>query len=479
MEINSLKKKLIKSINMKKKIFILGRGFGTSLFLKNINKYKKNIIIGFNTDEIIEDLDFYFTNKKNINQKIPKNKLYEIEKIFKHFNNRYKIYRIGSIKYSIELILYLINDCLKNIIIKNPVEIVFVGFDFRTSLPHGDYKIKKRKNITQSHINISGQRDLFFKRKNFFENFKIYHAGFDLHSDVDPRENLLKTKVIEKEFNTKIVAEITTNHHGETKKLLELINGAKKAGADFVKFQMRDVETFYPKKILNKKYESPYGSNFRDYRNQLELNDDQIKLIIKECKKIKIKPFFSILDIKSFEKLKKYKFNLYKIPSTISEDKKFLNYIKKNYRGELVVSTGMTKKNYLLKCAKLFKNNKKLYLMHCVSSYPTASTDTNISVINYIKNLSLKYKNIVPGYSSHDLTEAASGLAIASGARILEKHIKVSSEKWAHFDETALDVNYEFPSWVKYMRSTEKLLGNQDKKIYDSEHHKYFFKKTK
>jgi len=479
MEINFLKKKLIKSINMKKKIFILGRGFSTSFFLKNIDRYKKNIIIGFNTNEIIKDLDFYFTNKKDVNQKIPKNKFFEIDKILKHFNNKYKIYRIGSIKYSIELILYLINDCIKNIIIKNPVEIVFVGFDFRTSLPDGDYKIKKRKNLTQSHINISAQRDLFFKRKNFSENFKIYHAGFDLHSDFDPRENLLKTKVIKKEFNTKIVAEITTNHHGETKKLLELIKGAKKAGADFVKFQMRDVETFYPKKILNKKYESPYGSNFRDYRNQLELNDDQIKLIIKECKKIKIKPFFSILDIKSFEKLKKYNFNLYKIPSTISEDKKFLNYIQRNYKGELVVSTGMTKKKYLLKCAKLFKNNKKLYLMHCVSSYPTASTDTNISVINYIKNLSLKYKNIVPGYSSHDLTEAASGLAIASGARILEKHIKISSEKFAHFDETALDVNYEFPSWVKYMRSAEKLLGNQDKNIYDSENHKYFFKKTR
>ena len=92
----------------------------------------------------------------------------------------------------------------------------------------------------------------------------------------------------------------------------------------------------------------------------------------------------------------------------------------------MIVSTGMTDQNYLLKCAKLFKNNKKLYLMHCVSSYPTTPLDANLSVISTIKSLSLKYKNIIPGYSSHDLTRTAAAMSVALGAKILEKHIKVS-----------------------------------------------------
>jgi N-acetylneuraminate synthase len=116
--------------------------------------------------------------------------------------------------------------------------------------------------------------------------------------------------------------------------------------------------------------------------------------------------------------------------------------------------------------------------MHCVSSYPTSPSDTNIDVINSIKNLSKKYKNIIPGYSSHDLTYDASSMAIACGARILEKHIKIDSKKWAHFDETALNINYEFPLWVRHMRSAENILGSQNKKIYRSEHHKYHFKKN-
>ena len=187
MELKNLKKTLIKFAKTNKKVFILGRGFSTSLFLKNLKKFKKNnLIIGFNTNEIIEDLDFYFTNKSKIPNIIPKKKLFEIKKIIKLNKKHNKVYKIGSIQYSIDPLMYLFNNFLKNEKIKKPLKIIFVGFDFRTSLPDGDYKIKKRKNIIQSHIDISGQRDLFFKRKNSYEFLKIFHAGFDLYSDYDP-----------------------------------------------------------------------------------------------------------------------------------------------------------------------------------------------------------------------------------------------------------------------------------------------------
>lgn len=475
MDISFFKKKVIECCKNQNTIIILGRGFSTSLFLKNAGSVKnKNLVIGFNTNEIANQIDFYFTNKKTIPDNFPKKRLVELKKIVNLNKGELKIFKIGSIIYSLDPLLFFLNKTVEKQ--KKPLKILFVGFDFRTSLPEGDYRNKIRKNLIQSHIDISGQRDLFFKRKNFFSNIQITHAGFDLYSDIDPRENFLIKKK-DKQYKVKIVAEITTNHHGETQKIIDLIYGAKKAGADFVKFQMRDVENFYSKKILDREYKSPYGKTFRDYRNKLELSAEQIELIIKLCKKLKIKPFFSVLDISSFKKLKKYNFSLLKIPSTISEDKVFLNFVKDNYKGEIIVSTGMTNENYLLECAKLFKNNKKLYLLHCVSSYPTSPLDANLKIISTIKNLSLRYRNIVPGYSSHDLTKTAAAMAVALGARMIEKHIKVSRNEWAHFDETALDVNYEFPSWVQYVRSSEKILGKGIKKILKSEHHKYPIKK--
>jgi sialic acid synthase SpsE len=470
-DISFFKKKVVECCKNQNKIIILGRGFSTSFFLKNAESVKnKNLIIGFNTNEIVNQIDFYFTNKKKIPNNLPKRNLIELKRIIDLNEGELKIFKTGSTNYSIDPLLFFLNKTVEKL--KKSLEIVFFGFDFRTSLPDGDYRFKIRKNLIQNHIDISGQRDLFFKRKNFFSNINIIHAGFDLHSDIDPRNSIFIKKK-EKQFKVKIVAEITTNHHGETQKIIDLIYGAKKAGADFVKFQMRDVENFYSKKILDRDYKSPYGKTFRDYRNKLELSDEQIELIIKLCKKLKIEPFFSVLDISSFKKLKKYNLRLLKIPSTISEDKIFLNFVKDNYKGEIVVSTGMTNEDYLLECAKLFKNNKKLYLLHCVSSYPTSPFDGNLGIISIIKNLSLRYKNIIPGYSSHDLTKTASAMAVALGAQMIEKHIKVSSNAWAHFDETALDVNYEFPSWVQYVRSSEKILGNNIKKILKSEHHKY------
>ena len=471
MDIKFFKKKVVECCKNQNKIIILGRGFSTSFFLKNVGSVKNKIlIIGFNTNEIVNQIDFYFTNKKKIPNNLPKRKLIELKRIIDLNEGELKILKIGSTNYSIDPLLFFLNKTVEKL--KKSLEIVFVGFDFRTSLPDGDYRFKIRKNLIQNHIDISGQRDLFFKRKTFFSNINIIHAGFDLHSDIDPRDSIFIKKK-KKQFKVKIVAEITTNHHGETQKIIDLIYGAKKAGADFVKFQMRDVENFYSKIILDKDYKSPYGKTFRDYRNKLELSDEQIELIIKLCKKLKIEPFFSVLDISSFKKLKKYNLRLLKIPSTISEDKVFLNFIKDNYKGEIVVSTGMTNEDYLLECAKLFKNNKKLYLLHCVSSYPTSPLDGNLGIISIIKNLSLRYKNIIPGYSSHDLTKTASAMAVALGAQMIEKHIKVSSNEWIHFDETALDVNHEFPSWVQYVRSSENILGNNIKKILKSEHHKY------
>jgi len=476
MGLNNFKKKLKKFSKTKKKIFVLGRGFSTSFFLKNIKNYKKNLIIGFNTNEIIDNIDFYLTNKNKEPNNLSKNRLLKLKEIIKHNKSNDKIYKVGSTNYSIDPFLFFVNKTFERS--KKKIEVVFVGFDFRKSQPESDYKKRKIKNIIQDHIDVFGQRDLFFKKKSSYKNLKIVHAGFDFFSDRDPRENLLLNKKDKKSFKVKIVAEITTNHHGETKKIIDLMNGAKIAGADYVKFQIRDVETFYPREKLEERYISPFGNTFRDYRNQLELSDDQIKLILKHSKKIHIKPFFSVLDKISFERLKKFKFDLLKIPSTISEDKNFLRYMRKNYKGKLVISTGMTKQDYLLECAKLFKKNKKLYLMHCISSYPTSSSDINIDIINSIKNLSKKYKNIIPGYSSHDLTDEASSMAIACGARLLEKHVKMDSKKWAHFDETALDIHYEFPLWVRHVRSAENILGTETKKIYKSEHHKYHFRKN-
>jgi len=471
-------KRIENAIKKNRRFILIGRGASSAFFLKSkINK--NDFLIGFNTYEIGYLIDIYFTNKKDKNfANVKKDKIIYVDDLFRKFSANLTKFRIGKIFYSINAILYLISFLSK----KNnrKISVVCVGFDFRSALPESDYKnFSWNTNTLQNYIDIVGQKDVFFRTRNSFSNLQIKHAGFDLYSDLDPR-NINNLKITEKKNNSniKIVAEVTTNHFGNTENIIELMTSSKNAGADLIKFQVRDVETFYPKQILQTKYKFPYGNTFYDYRKKLELTDEQIKIILSLGKELKIKPFFSILDIRSFERLKKYKLNIIKIPSTVSVDNKYLEYISKNYKKELVVSTGMTNNSYLTKCAKLFKKNKKLYILHCISSYPTSSINVNINNINTIKELSKKYKNIIPGYSSHDLTRIGSSLAIGAGAKMIEKHVKLKTNDWAHFDQTALDVNLEFPQYVEHLRCAEKMLGSVNKNVLEVEHHKYNYRKS-
>ena len=57
---------------------------------------------------------------------------------------------------------------------------------------------------------------------------------------------------------------------------------------------------------------------------------------------------------------------------------------------------------------------------------------------------------------------------------MIEKHVKLGSVSWSHFDEVALDLNNnEFKNFVMDLRKAEMILGEQKKKISSSEHHKY------
>ena len=82
---------------------------------------------------------------------------------------------------------------------------------------------------------------------------------------------------------------------------------------------------------------------------------------------------------------------------------------------------------------------------------------------------------MIPGFSSHDMGSLGSMLAIAAGAIMVEKHVKLGRVDWSHFDDVALDlINGDFKKYVNDLRMAELMVGSENKKIQPSEHHKYF-----
>ena len=201
---------------------------------------------------------------------------------------------------------------------------------------------------------------------------------------------------------------------------------------------------------------------------------EEIEKLDKYCKKINFKWFCSVLDIKSFYNILDFKPELIKIPSTVSGHSLLHEEVAKNYKKNVVISTGYTDKNYQNYITKTFKKNKKIYLLQCTSSYPTKFEDCNIAVIRNYNQLSKKNNLIIPGYSSHEPGSIGSIMAIAAGARMLEKHVKFKNVPWSHFDNVALDLsNNEFKKYVQEIRKAELLIGSEIKKISPNEHHKY------
>lgn len=369
--------------------------------------------------------------------------------------------------------------------------VFLLGFDF--SLEHGfsvqienglhgtdDAYVGHLVRAQESYLEqIMAERDRL--------DIDIVHIGKRPYSlfTVEAFNALLEAPVVEpilgrqqqqpkNEQHVAIVAEITTNHFGDNERLKAMIRLARQAGADYIKLQKRNVDTFYNAETLAKSFKSPFGKTFRDYRLGLELTKEDFEWVDNFCNEIGIGWFASILDEPSFEFIKQFNPALIKLPSTISEKKSYLEKIGAEWEHSLVISTGMTGPDYEQFVSQSFQKANKIYLLQCTSAYPTPENDASIGIVRHYRDLSLKDSRIIPGFSSHDIGSLCSQMAVAAGARMIEKHVKLGSVQWAHFDEVALDLSTdEFAKFVTDVRRAERIVGSEQKKIHSSEHHKY------
>ena len=102
------------------------------------------------------------------------------------------------------------------------------------------------------------------------------------------------------------IAEIGINHNGDMKICKKLIDLASEAGCDAVKFQKRDIDIVYDKKLLDSYRESPWGNTQRDQKNGLEFDEAQYHEIDKYCKEKNIEWFASAWDSNSQLFLRKF-----------------------------------------------------------------------------------------------------------------------------------------------------------------------------
>ena len=276
-------------------------------------------------------------------------------------------------------------------------------------------------------------------------------------------------------FNTKVhsstrygrvyfIAEIGINHNGDLDLAKELIDIAKQAGCDAVKFQKRTIEIVYSKEELGKFRDSPWGTTQLDQKKGLEFSKFEYDQINEHCLKMGIDWSASAWDLESLNFIEEYNPPFHKIASALATNIEFIAAVAKLNRPTFV-STGMCEETDVSTVVEVFKNfNTPLVLLHSVSTYPSDLEDLNLLCIPRMAD---KY-GVPVGYSGHESSTSPSIVAAALGAVAIERHITKSRALYGSDQAASLEPQ-GLTNLVGSVRKVQFIMGNGIKKVNPKE----------
>ena len=261
-----------------------------------------------------------------------------------------------------------------------------------------------------------------------------------------------------------IIAEAGVNHNGDIKLATQLIDIAKEAGADAVKFQ-----TFNAKKLVSKlapkaeyqKESSNQNESQLEMLEKLQLSFDDHYELLAYCKKVGIEFLSSPFDIESVDFLYDLGLRVFKIPSGEITNLPYLRKIG-SLGCEVIASTGMATIDEIDQMIEVLVNfgtdRAKVKLLHCNTDYPTPFSDVNLLAIPSLK----KHYGLDVGYSDHTVGIEVLVAAVALGATIIEKHFTLNREMEGVDHKASLEPS-ELKDLVNTIRNIEESLGSSQK----------------
>tara|TARA_B110001454_G_C12684123_1_gene419422 strand:- start:620 stop:1450 length:831 start_codon:yes stop_codon:yes gene_type:complete len=264
---------------------------------------------------------------------------------------------------------------------------------------------------------------------------------------------------------TFITAELGINHNGDIDIAKKLIDTAKIAGCDAVKFQKRTIEKVYSKEVLDSHRDSPWGTTTREQKNGLEFSKNEYDVIDNYCKTNEIDWYASAWDLESLEFLKHYNLKYNKVASAMLTNMELINKIAQEKK-HTFISTGMSTLDQIKTAVDIFKKiNCPFELQHSNSSYPMKIEEANLRCIETLRN---EFSCDV-GYSGHEtLGYLISVCAGVLGATSIERHISLDRTMYGSDQAASLEPK-GLERLVRDVRNIEIVLGDGKKRIWESE----------
>lgn len=269
-----------------------------------------------------------------------------------------------------------------------------------------------------------------------------------------------------KNNRTLIIAEAGVNHNGEMDTAIKMIDVAKEAGADIVKFQTSITSTskYSVKANYQKKTTGSEGTQL-DMIKKLRFSFEQHRKLKEYCDKVGIKYLSTPFDFESIDFLNSLGCEFWKIPSGEIVNVPYLRRIGRTGK-DIIMSTGIGTLNEIENAMKLLKGNGagNIILLQCTTEYPTPYSDVNLRAM-----LTLQEQFCVEiGLSDHSMGIEIPIAAVAMGAKVIEKHFTLS-RKMPGPDQKASIEPDELKAMVISIRHVEEALGDGEKKPHDGE----------
>jgi N-acetylneuraminate synthase len=256
-----------------------------------------------------------------------------------------------------------------------------------------------------------------------------------------------------------VVAELGINHSGSLAAAHALIDGAKAAGADALKFQAGDPERYVNRSAWDTPRETPWGTMpYIEYRKRMELSDADFMAINAHCNSIGMWWFVSPLDAHSVERFERFNLPAYKVASPKLTDSLLLQRLTAIGR-TLIVSTGMSTFEDIDKAVDLLPRDR-IALLHTTSAYPCPDTAINLKAISRMQE---RYPDIPIGYSGHESGLWPSLGAVSLGACVVERHFTLDRASWGSDQAASLEPS-GFAMLVRGIRSIESALSGDGQK---------------
>lgn len=260
-----------------------------------------------------------------------------------------------------------------------------------------------------------------------------------------------------------VIAEIGINHNGDVQLAKQLIDAAKEAGADAVKFQKRTVEVVYSPDELDRPRDSPFGKTNGDLKRGLEFGYEQYATIDRYCKKAGLLWFASCWDEGAVDFMEQFNPPCYKVASACLTDDGLLRHHHKMGRA-MVLSTGMSTMEQIRHAVRVLDTDD-LILLHCTSTYPSKPEELNLRAI---QTLTREFPHHPIGYSGHEVGLQTSVAAVALGACLVERHITLDRAMWGS-DQAASVEPQGFQRMIRDIRAVESAMGDGVKRVYEGE----------